>query len=350
MKFTKDVLYPDTYRLPGGRVFSVTKEESHMRPCTYPLAAVRPQARPMGGPPGAPVLSVSSYDDTTITLSWTTPSGSPTSYNIYKGGVLYANVAASPSVVSGLSANTTYALTVTGVNGTGEGPVSNTATQKTAKVVTQTISATGLWNSNTVAGFVGASLRLIECWGGGAGGTGATSVGKAGGGGGAYAAKNNFTITINTGYTATVGIGGAGGTAGVNGSSGNDSWFSTSGTVLAKGGSVGTSITGGVGGVAGSCIGDVVHSGGTGGNGLNANPAGGGGGGGSANSSVDGGTGNNPVAGTGGTGQGAGGAGGNTGLTGNVGIVPGGGGGGGARSFSSGAGADGRIVLTYLTD
>jgi hypothetical protein len=179
-----------------------------------------------------------------------------------------------------------------------------------------------------------------ECWGGGAGGR--NSGAGDGGGGGAYAKKLTINVTPGNTYTVTVGTGGASNAAG------NDSWFSSSSTVLAKGAASKT------GGQSGSCIGDTVYSGGNGGT----QAISGAGGGSSAGTAA---TGNNGSDGdskgqTGGTGAtapsggGNGGSGGADGEDGTAGSQPGGGGGGnGQGGTNGGAGAAGKVVLTYTT-
>jgi hypothetical protein len=100
----------------------------------------------------------------------------------------------------------------------------------------------------------------IECYGGGGQGAWYATSGKAsGGGGGAYSKLNSLAVTNATGYTVTVGTGATGGTPSnnFNGGIGGDSWFSTSGTILAKGGGGGSQSSGsnsaGVGGSATYC-------------------------------------------------------------------------------------------------
>jgi hypothetical protein len=102
----------------------------------------------------------------------------------------------------------------------------------------------------------------------GAGGEG-TASGTAGGGG-AYAKKNN--LSLYPGVTISVQIG-------QTGSSPTDTWFDSTGTVLAKAGQ-----TGGNGGQSSSSVGDIVYSGGNGGLSLNiiTGTLGGAGGGGAA--------------------------------------------------------------------
>ncbi len=219
---------------------------------------------------------------------------------------------------------------------------------RSAYATSDTFTSTGSWVAPANVTSVAA-----EAWGaGGDGGGSNTSHGQiamGGGGGGAYSKKNTITVTPGNSYTVTVGAG-----------SGADSWFNSTGDVLAKGGgnvSV-NSQSGGAGGAAGSGVGDTKFSGGNGGNGNNGTGGGGGGGGGAgdANAGSNGGT-----AGSGNGGGGAGGAtgGGDGGFgKGNISFgdggpgntLGGGGGGGGSNSSQSrGAqpGARGQVVLTY---
>lgn len=87
--------------------------------------------------PGAPILSIDSYpSSTSVSISWSTPSGSPTSYNIYVDDVLYANVASSPSTVSGLTMMVEADIYVKAVNASGEGSASNVVTANTVNFIT----------------------------------------------------------------------------------------------------------------------------------------------------------------------------------------------------------------------
>lgn len=206
-----------------------------------------------------------------------------------------------------------------------------------AYAVTDTFNSSTTWTAPA-----GVTSVIVEAWGGGAGGgTGSNAYG--GGGGGAYS-SGTVSVTAGNNYTVSVGLGGA------PISNGGDSWFSTSGTVMAKGGVKGLDDTGGAGGDASSGVGTTKFSGGSGGN-VSNNGRGGGGGGGSATSTANGGNGSSGsgnAGGAGGSGQGAGGAGGNSGANnGGDGTAPGGGGGGGGSTGSSGSGAAGRITLTY---
>lgn len=82
-------------------------------------------------PSSAPVLSLSSYTDTTIDVSCTSVSGA-TGYKFYKGGVLVATQAGTTYQYTGLTFNTAYALTCTAYNGGGESAASNTVNQTTS--------------------------------------------------------------------------------------------------------------------------------------------------------------------------------------------------------------------------
>jgi hypothetical protein len=179
----------------------------------------------------------------------------------------------------------------------------------------------------------------VECWGGGqAGNNGTATRGGAGGAGGSYSVKSNVAVSGAT--TVTVGPGGT-----TFAAAGRDSWFKTTGTVLAKGGgspstNVGdTSFTGGAGGTNGA----TVHGGGGGssaGTAANGNP-------GSNGSGAGGGAGGTAVTGGGAGGKGATAA---SGVNAAAGSQPGGGGGGAADTTDGeafGAGADGKVVITY---
>ena len=203
---------------------------------------------------------------------------------------------------------------------------------------------------------LGVSEITVETWGGGgAGGDAApfsATVGG-GGGGGAYARS---TLAVSAGQTYTLVVG-AGSTSTARG---GDSWFGSTGTVLARGGnsvSNGSS-SGASGGAASLSVGDVRRSGGNGANGatpfLGANTGGGGGGSAGPNQNGNNASGRNGAAGVSG-----GGGGGNGGSTlalfdsGSPGGFPGGGGGGAARCSGciyfpdGGRGGHGRVRVSY---
>lgn len=229
---------------------------------------------------------------------------------------------------------------------------------------TNAFTATGTWTCPTNVFSV-----QVEAWGGG--GSGGTAVGQTGfraaaggGAGGAYVKSNRIAVTPGTVYTVTVGAGGVSVNSNGTATPGGDTWFSSSSTVLARGGAGANSLAtsnadltspGGVGTAAGS-IGDVKNAGGSGSAGFN--PSGGGyagGGGSSAGTSAAGNSAVNTA--TGATAPAGGGKGGNgrttNGGNGTAGTAPGGAGGGAwAAAFTSvragGSGAAGKVVLTYV--
>lgn len=194
----------------------------------------------------------------------------------------------------------------------------------------------------------GVTQVYAECWGGGgSGATGGSSTNGAGGGGAEYAA-GFVAVTPGNTYNLTVGAGGSAvsGSA-VGGNAGASSLFTGNAiTVTAHGGAGGQSRSSGGQGAGGSGSTASVHfSGGAGGS---AYPYSGGGGS-SAGSATTGNAGN----GYGGAGAapadgGGGGAGsGATNSNGTAGQAPGGGGGGTFNAVTSGAGAAGKVRLTY---
>ncbi len=227
------------------------------------------------------------------------------------------------------------------------------------------------------------SANVIEVIGGGAGGSGSRYGG--GGGGGAYSRITNLALTPGATVTYKVGTGGGAG------ASGTDTYFNgvacASSPVCAKGGATGNGGAGGAGGSETLSIGDIKYSGGKGGTSIGGSNAGNGGG--AAGPFGIGGAGGgslpepNGHGGAGGAGKGGIGANGVTGAvvgedkTGNV-SFPGGngaewgnagsggggashgfggdggyfGGGGAGRVFntgSAGAGAQGLIVILYVS-
>ena len=250
------------------------------------------------------------------------------------------------------------------------------------QVSTIVISNTAATTWNPPADWNSAN-NIVHIFGAGGGGAGArlTSTtnksGGGGGGGGGYTKILNYSATVGTPVSVTIGVGGSGGAATVNGTAGGNTVF---GIYSANGGAGGTTTAtptapGGAGGTG------ATFNGGTGGNGantivLNAG-AGGGGGGGGGGLSGNGGNGGNGFAsataaqnaggGGGGNGGGTSGAngastkggnGGNgasgTGPTGGTGAGPsantatGAGGAGGASTGTGGSGAFGSDILgTY---
>lgn len=95
-------------------------------------------------PSSAPVLSLSSYTDTTIDVSCTSVSGA-TGYKFYQDGVLVATQAGTTYQYTGLTALTTYALTCKAYNGAGDSSTSNTVTQRTDYPQLSDTSKQAIW-------------------------------------------------------------------------------------------------------------------------------------------------------------------------------------------------------------
>jgi uncharacterized repeat protein (TIGR01451 family) len=192
----------------------------------------------------------------------------------------------------------------------------------------------------------------VEAWGGGGSGAeGSGSESGGGGGGGAYAKKNDFSVVPGTSYNLFVAAGG------MDMTNGEDSWFNLSTFLKAVGGNYGSTDDPGLGGTGGSasnCIGDVALSGGNGANGIYAPGGGyGGGGGSSAGTAANGNTATSRIGAIAPVGGGNGGDGGSIGGPGSFdpqsGDPPGGGGGGSRNGNDEGAGANGKILITYET-
>lgn len=243
----------------------------------------------------------------------------------------------------------------------------STSSQWIAKVITlrldtggpytQTFNATGSWQAPA-----GVTSVKAECYGGGGAGGSARAIANAGGGGGAggaYTVTNAYPVTSGSTYTVTVGGGGVASTGtftdGTASGSGGDSWFDNSSTgPKAQGGAGGinkaTAANGaGATGSTASSNGDTKNAGGNGAAGVGTTIGGGGGGG--AGTGGAGGNASGSTAGTGtATGGGNGGAG-TSAATGGAGTAAGGAGGGARTSNTTartgGAGAAGRVVLTW---
>ena len=207
---------------------------------------------------------------------------------------------------------------------------------------TQTYATAG---NHTFIVPAGVTQITVEAWGGGGRGGTRTTNGRGGGGGGGAYVKSTITVTPSSTINLHVGAGSTTATAG------GDSWVVNDATVLAEGGRSGQNNNndGATGGSAASSIGDTRYSGG---NGANSGSNYGGGGGSSAGTAANG---NNGSTSTGGTAPAGGGNGGNGRTSsqgdGTAGLAPGGGGGGAYRSTygtrTGGAGANGRVVITW---
>src|SRR5262249_35700455 len=67
-----------------------------------------------------------------VSLSWTAPSGSVSGYNIFQNGAKVTSVNGTSATVSGLAASTTYTFAVDAFNAAGEGPHSASVQATTA--------------------------------------------------------------------------------------------------------------------------------------------------------------------------------------------------------------------------
>jgi hypothetical protein len=224
-----------------------------------------------------------------------------------------------------------------------------------ASETTDTFTSSGTWEAPA-----GVTSVLVECWGGGGGGgKGSEGNGGGGGGGGAYSSAT-LSVTPNNSYTVVVGAGGEKGAliGSPDGEDGGDSWFSSTSTLLAKGGAGGIngigSGAGGSGGSAASGVGSTKFSGGNGAQcKLECSAYTSGGGGGGAGTTENGGS----NAGQSGDGRQPGGAGGDEdggdGGDGGMGaaengfVIGGGGSGGSNASVSAGNGGRGECRITY---
>lgn len=192
-------------------------------------------------------------------------------------------------------------------------------TSGTANSVTYTVPGTYSFKVPGCASYI-----CIEAWsGGGSGGTDAASGCSGGGGGGGAYGQQCYTVTPGATYSVVVGAGGNASYGGA-GSAGGNSSFGTLMTVT--GGTGGAAGCGGTGGTGGSTSATLEMPGQNGNNGY--------------------GSGSNGKGGNGGNG-GAGGAG--SPNTGTDGTYPGGGGGGGNHYYGSrsGAGAAGKVIVTW---
>jgi chitinase len=76
-------------------------------------------------PPAAPTsLAVTGATSSSVSLSWSAPSGTVTGYHVYENGSQVATVTPASATVTGLAASTTYAFTVSAYNSAGTSPQS----------------------------------------------------------------------------------------------------------------------------------------------------------------------------------------------------------------------------------
>ena len=83
--------------------------------------------------PAAPAgLAVTGTTASSVSLSWTAPSGTVTGYHVYENGTQAASVTATSATVTGLAAASTYSFTVTAYNSAGESAASGAVQATTA--------------------------------------------------------------------------------------------------------------------------------------------------------------------------------------------------------------------------
>jgi fibronectin type III domain protein/carbohydrate binding protein with CBM4/9 domain len=86
-----------------------------------------------GTAPAAPTgLTVTGTTSSSVSLSWTAPSGTVTGYNVYQNGTKTLSVTTTSATVTGLAASTTYSFAVTATNSAGESPKSGSVSATTS--------------------------------------------------------------------------------------------------------------------------------------------------------------------------------------------------------------------------
>ena len=113
---------------------------SRPSPLTRTMAAgtstTSPSPRPPEAgrqPPAAPTgLTVTGTTSSSVSLSWTAPSGTVTGYYVYQGGSQVASVTGTTDTVTGLAASTAYTFTVAAYNSGGTSPQSGQVSATTA--------------------------------------------------------------------------------------------------------------------------------------------------------------------------------------------------------------------------
>jgi chitinase len=87
-----------------------------------------------GTPPGAPTgLTVTGVTSSSVSLSWTAPSGPVSGYDVYENGTQATTSTGTSATVTGLAASTTYTFTVAAYNSAGTGPQSGSVSGTTSK-------------------------------------------------------------------------------------------------------------------------------------------------------------------------------------------------------------------------
>ena len=86
-----------------------------------------------GTAPAAPTgLSVTGTTSSSVSLSWTAPSGPVTGYSVFENGSQVANVTGTSDTVTGLAASTKYTFTVAATNSAGQSPQSSQVSATTS--------------------------------------------------------------------------------------------------------------------------------------------------------------------------------------------------------------------------
>jgi chitinase len=84
-------------------------------------------------PPGTPTnLTVTGTTSSSVSLSWTAPSGTVTGYYVDENGSQAANVTTTSATIAGLAASTTYTFTVIAHNSAGNSPASSQVSATTS--------------------------------------------------------------------------------------------------------------------------------------------------------------------------------------------------------------------------
>jgi chitinase len=86
-----------------------------------------------GTPPAAPAgLTVTGTTSSSVSLSWTAPSGTVTGYYVFENGSQVASVTGTSDTVSGLASSTTYKFSVAAYNSAGQSPQSSQVSATTS--------------------------------------------------------------------------------------------------------------------------------------------------------------------------------------------------------------------------
>ncbi len=86
-----------------------------------------------GTPPAAPTgLTVTGTTSSSVSLSWTAPSGTVTGYYVFENGSQVASVTGTSDTVTGLASSTSYTFTVAAYNSAGQSPQSSQVSATTS--------------------------------------------------------------------------------------------------------------------------------------------------------------------------------------------------------------------------